>query len=268
MSTFYAMTTELNQTDNRVLWSDFITNGVITSGCFHDGEAVWTLNQDGVKFKLQRHIIVRKGSSNGLVLDQEYDLDSLAADIAGVDSASVTALHCLTGDGRVLYIAYSYETLILPTTVGVGARITQVTKNGKFGHSYDGVLNALYPPQDMSYDGRYFYWYTKPDSATTFRHETWDLTLHPGKKLGILKQERSLSLSGNVNNIVWAFDYDGRNFIAFASLRRAMQERTSDGGVVQSYNSTSLSLISGCFQRPSRNMRKFIGKQTFFAVTA
>jgi len=269
MSTFYAMTTELKQTDNRVLWSSAITDGETTSGCFHDGYAVWTLNHivSGPKFRLQRHIITGT-TTKGLTLDQEYDLDGLVGDIDGFDTVNVTDLHCITGDGRVLYIAYSYETILFPGTLSIGARITQVTKNGAFGHSYDGIIDPLHPPQDMSYDGRYFYWYTKPNSATTFLHETYDLVLSNGKGIGILKQQRSLATSGDPNNIVWAFDYDGRTFIAFSTLRRGMQERSNAGTLIRSYNSTNINLVSGCFQRITKNNRVFTERQTFYGVSA
>lgn len=265
------MTTQLDTLGNRVLWSSAITNGVTTSGCFHDGEAVWILNKTAAsKFFLQRHIITGVGTKS-LTLDLEFDLAPLVADLSdGVtQNTELTDLHCLTGDGRVLYVAYSYEvtSLISPFTLSIGARITQVDKQGNPGHSYD-VLSPVYPPQDMSYDGRYFYWYTKPDSPTTFLHETWDLVLSSGKKQGSLKQQSSLSTSGAASNRVWAFDYDGRTFMAFVTNRRGLQERSSDGAVIQSYNSTNIALVSGCFQRTTKNNRVFTQRQTFYGVTA
>ncbi len=263
MSRLVAVNTQLSVTGTRTKYDIAIPDSVYTTGLYHDGVYFWTLNNDDPKFTLlQMKLEIGKTGSPVLELTKSYDITGLLAEFAGTGETLVD-LYCLTGDNRMLYVAYSYQTSPGGGVVVLGARISQINpSNGAIGEHYDGVITPLYPPSDICYDGSYFYLYTKQNTPTTMLHQCWKFAAK-GRGSPTLKQERSIS-SSNVNDIIWAFDYNGRHFTAFRTVRRGLEHRSAEGIARDSYSSTNLSMEGGCFER--RAKYDFTKDQDFFCV--
>lgn len=263
MSTFHCLSVDtINSGGARQIWSQTIPDGEKTNGVYHDGRNVWILNEvaAGPKYALNQYVII----DQALYLVKAFDLTSILDDlqIGGV-TASFTELHCITGDGRMLYITYTYELAQLaPPSVSQQTRVTQVTPLSATAGKSWVLFNSLHPPQDCCYDGKYFYFFTRLDTPTTYRFMVFDLL-----RDGVARDDRQI-VAANANDIVWGFDYDGRHLKSFRTLRRAYENRDPDtGAALDTFASTNISLVSACFERSTPYLDFSDHKTNMFLVT-